>query len=37
VPVSIVLLPDGSQEKLRGIFDKEQLTRILERLPEARK
>jgi thiol:disulfide interchange protein len=36
VPVSIVLLPDGSQEKLRGIFDKEQLIRILEKLPEAR-
>jgi len=35
VPVNIVLLPDGSQEKLRGIFDKEQLIQILNRLPEA--
>jgi thiol:disulfide interchange protein DsbD len=35
VPVSIALLPDGSQEKLRGIFDKEQLVGILNRLPEA--
>jgi len=35
VPVSIVLLPDGSQQKLRGIFDKGQLTQILKRLPEA--
>ena len=35
VPVNIILLPDGSQEKLRGIFDKEQLIRILNRLPEA--
>ncbi len=32
VPVSIVLLPDGTQEKLRGIFDKEQLIGILKRL-----
>jgi thiol:disulfide interchange protein len=36
VPVSILLLPDGVQEKLRGIFDKEQLIRILRKLPEAR-
>ena len=35
VPVSIVLLPDGSREKLRGIFDKEQLAQILQKLPEA--
>jgi thiol:disulfide interchange protein DsbD len=35
VPVSIVLLPDGSQKKLRGIFDKAQLVGILEGLPEA--
>jgi thiol:disulfide interchange protein len=35
VPVSIILLPDGSREKLRGIFDKEQLVGILKRLPEA--
>jgi thiol:disulfide interchange protein DsbD len=34
VPVNVVLLPDGSQEKLRGIFDREQLIRILNRLPE---
>ncbi len=34
VPVSIVLLPDGTQEKLRGIFDKEQLIGILKRSPE---
>jgi len=36
VPVSIVLLPDGSQEKLRGIFAKEELVGILTTLPEAR-
>jgi thiol:disulfide interchange protein len=36
VPVSILLRPDGVQEKLRGIFDKEQLVRILKKLPEAR-
>ncbi len=36
VPVSILLLPDGAQEKLRGIFDKGRLIRILEKLPEAR-
>jgi thiol:disulfide interchange protein len=36
VPVSILLRPDGGQEKLRGIFDKGQLVRILKRLPEAR-
>jgi thiol:disulfide interchange protein DsbD len=36
VPVSILVLPDGSREKLRGIFDKELLVRILEKLPEAR-
>jgi thiol:disulfide interchange protein len=35
VPVNIVLLPGGSQEKLRGIFDKEQLVQILTPLPEA--
>jgi len=34
VPASIVLLPDGSRQKLRGIFDKEQLVRILQPLPE---
>jgi len=35
VPVSIILLPDGSQEKLRGIFDKGKLIGILNQLPEA--
>lgn len=35
VPVNIILLPDGAQEKLRGIFDKGQLVQILNRLPEA--
>ncbi|OHB63023.1 MAG: hypothetical protein A2Y76_14415 [Planctomycetes bacterium RBG_13_60_9] len=36
VPVTIVLLPDGSQEKLRGIFHKQRLIQILKRLPEAK-
>jgi len=36
VPVSIILLPDGSQQKLRGIFDKQELIRILDGLPEAK-
>jgi thiol:disulfide interchange protein DsbD len=35
VPVNVILLPDGSQQKLRGIFDKGQLVQILNRLPEA--
>jgi thiol:disulfide interchange protein len=35
VPVTIVILPDGRQEKLRGIFDKQDLIKILDRLPEA--
>ena len=35
VPVSIILLPDGSRQKLRGIFDKEELAKILNALPEA--
>ena len=35
VPVTVLLLPDGSQEKLRGIFDKGELIRILNGLPEA--
>ena len=34
VPVSIVLLPDGTREKLRGIFEREELTRILASLSE---
>ncbi len=33
VPTTILLLPDGSQEKLRGIFDKEKLIQILARAP----
>jgi len=37
VPVSIVLLPDGSRRKLRGIFDKQELIQILNRLPEGRR
>jgi len=36
VPVSILLLPDGSQKKLRGIFDKKELVKILNGLPEAK-
>jgi thiol:disulfide interchange protein DsbD len=35
VPVTIALLPDGSQEKWRGIFDKGELAQILKKLPEA--
>ena len=35
VPVNIALLPDGSQEKWRGIFEKEELAQILKKLPEA--
>ena len=34
VPVTIVLLPDGTQEKLRGIYPKEELLEILTRLSE---
>ncbi len=33
VPVTIVVLPDGSREKLRGIFDKDELIRILSKRP----
>jgi len=36
VPVTIVLLPDGSQEKLRGIFDRQELIQLLRKLPEAK-
>jgi thiol:disulfide interchange protein len=36
VPVTIVILPDGSQTKLRGIFDKQELIKILDGLPEAK-
>ncbi len=35
VPVNIALLPDGAQEKWRGIFEKEQLVQVLKKLPEA--
>ncbi|MHC5077264.1 MAG: DUF255 domain-containing protein, partial [Planctomycetota bacterium] len=35
VPVTIIILPDGRQEKLRGIFDKQDLIKILDQLPEA--
>jgi thiol:disulfide interchange protein DsbD len=34
VPVTIVIRPDGTREKLRGIFDKQQLIEILKTLPE---
>jgi thiol:disulfide interchange protein DsbD len=34
VPVTIIILPDGRQEKLRGIFDKQELIKILDQLPE---
>jgi thiol:disulfide interchange protein DsbD len=34
VPVTIVIRPDGTREKLRGIFDKQELIEILESLPE---
>ncbi len=37
VPVTVVLLPDGRQEKARGIFDRRWLMEVLERLPEATK
>jgi thiol:disulfide interchange protein DsbD len=37
VPVTIVLLPDGTREKLRGIFDKSELPPILANLPETGK
>lgn len=36
VPVTIVLLPNGTQTKLRGIFNKERLLDILEQLPEGK-
>jgi len=37
VPVTVVLLRDGAREKLRGIFDKSELIRILGTLPEVGK
>jgi thiol:disulfide interchange protein len=33
VPVTMILLPDGQQIKLRGIFDKQELLDILQKLP----
>ncbi len=33
LPVTIVLLPDGTQKKLRGTFDKKDLIQILKTLP----
>jgi thiol:disulfide interchange protein len=35
VPVTVALLPDGSREKWRGIFDKKELAQVLKKLPEA--
>ncbi len=35
VPATVVLTPDGTQHKLLGIFDKQELIRILQPLPEA--
>lgn len=37
VPVTIVVRPDGSRDKLRGIFDKDELIQILSKLPETGK
>jgi thiol:disulfide interchange protein DsbD len=34
VPVTIVIRPDGTREKLRGNFDKQKLIEILESFPE---
>jgi thiol:disulfide interchange protein DsbD len=36
VPVTILLLPDGARQKLRGIFDKQELVTILNTLPEGK-
>lgn len=33
VPVTIMIMPDGSIERLRGMFDKDELAEILETLP----
>jgi hypothetical protein len=35
VPVSVLLLPDGRTEKLRGLIGKDDLKEILNRLPDA--
>jgi thiol:disulfide interchange protein DsbD len=37
VPVTIVVRPDDTREKLRGIFDKQELIGILQSLPEGPK
>jgi thiol:disulfide interchange protein len=37
VPVTIVLSPDGSRQKLRGIFEKQKLIEILQALPEGQR
>ena len=37
VPVTIVVRPDGTRAKLRGIFDKQKLIDILKSLPESPK
>jgi len=36
VPVTVVLLPDGTRKKLRGIFGKDELIDILKTLPEGK-
>jgi thiol:disulfide interchange protein len=36
VPVTILLLPDGTRHKLRGIFDKTELIDLLKQLPEGK-
>ena len=37
VPTTIILTPDGTQHQLLGIFDKQELIRILQPLPEGNK
>jgi len=37
VPVTIVILPNGKIEKIRGTFDKKQLAEIIEKLPDLKK
>jgi len=37
VPVSVLLLPGGEQEKLRGLISKEDLKEVLNSLPDAHK
>lgn len=36
VPTTILLLPDGSKEELTGLYKKEALTAILQKLPDAK-